>query len=94
MAAFPGATTRVTERRKAPVELHVLPTCMMAVTPSAAVSQYIDIYIVFPLGCSQGAQGGWSPGAVAGMGITTWGLIPFTCEAMVAEPLSIVAHGQ
>lgn len=46
---------------------------MMAVTPSVAVSQYIDIYIVFPLGCSQGDQGGWSPGAVAGRGIKVGG---------------------
>ena len=39
---------------------------MMAVTPSVAVSQYTDIYMVFPLGCSQGAQGGWIPGVVTG----------------------------
>lgn len=57
----------------APVECHVLPPCMMAVAPSVAVSQYIDIYIVFPLGCSQGAQGGWSPWAVAGRIINAGG---------------------
>lgn len=63
---------------------------MMAVTPSVAVSQYIDIYIVFPLGYSQRARGGWSPGAWTGQGMKVGfrvgGLIPFTCEAMVAEP--------
>lgn len=48
---------------------NVPPPCMMAVTPSVAVSQHIDIYILFPLGCSQGAQGGWSPGAVTGKGL-------------------------
>lgn len=50
-------------------EHHVLPSWVMAVTPSVAVSQCIDIYIVFPLGCRQGAKGGWSPVAVAGGGI-------------------------
>ncbi|KAK1883882.1 Phosphoribosylformylglycinamidine synthase subunit PurQ [Dissostichus eleginoides] len=53
----------------APYALHVRPPCMKAMTPSVAASQYIDIYIVFPLGCSQGARGGWTPGAVTGSGI-------------------------
>lgn len=66
----------------------------MAVAPWVAVSQYIDIYIVFPLGCSQGAQGGCSPGVVAGRSIKVGGFDPFTCEAMVTEPLSIDAYGQ
>ena len=74
------------------------PSCMMvAVTPSVVVSQYADIYIVFPLGCSQGAQGGWSPGAVTGREVGVGGVggsIPFTCEASVAEPLSGEDCGQ
>lgn len=52
--------------KKAPVELHVLSSCVIALTPLVAASQCTDIYIVFPLGCSQGAQGGWSPGTVGG----------------------------
>lgn len=59
--------------KKALGEHHVLPPCTMAVTPWVAVSQCIDIYIVFPLGCRQGAKGGWSPGAVAGRGINVEG---------------------
>lgn len=35
---------------------------MMAVTPSEAVSQYIYIYAVFPLGCSQGGFSLWAVG--------------------------------
>lgn len=63
----------MTERKKFLVELNVLPPCMMAVTPSVAFPQYIDIYIVFPLWCSQGAQCGRSLGAVAGRGIKVQG---------------------
>lgn len=56
----------------APAKPNALSTST-AVAPSVAVSQYIDIYIVFPLGCRQGAQGGWNPGAVAGRGIRAAG---------------------
>lgn len=48
--------------------------CMMAVTPSVAVSQYIDIYIVFPLGCSQGPEVAGLQGTVAARGMKVVGV--------------------
>ena len=64
------------KNRKTMAEHHVLPSWVMARTPSVAVSQCIDIYIVFPLGCRQGAKGGWSPAAVAsgGINVDCWSL--------------------
>lgn len=43
-----------------------------------------------PLGCHQGARGGWSSGPVA----MSWGINvdPFMCKAVVAEPLSLEAN--
>lgn len=50
-------------------------------------SRYIDIYIVFLLGCSPRPQGGLNPEMVAGRSMTVegWSLM---CEAMASETLS------
>lgn len=54
-------------------------------------SQYIDIYIVFPLGCSPGSQGvqRWWLGEV-----WRWRADTFMCNAVLFETLSIITYRQ
>lgn len=77
----------------APYVLHVPPPCMKAMTPSVAASQYIDIYM-FPLGCSQGARGGWTPGAVTGSGIKVGGLSLYVWTHGSWAPVNGSLYGQ